>query len=433
MRDEAWISSLLSSSLFCTVGTVHDGWAYQRPSAFYYDPKKHAVYIHGAHSGRAFDNAEENNKVTVCVYDIGAMRLHSRAFEFLQEHAGVVVFGRAFVEDDNAEKYKVMQATFVKHAPHLKCGEDYEPASQEEIDETTVIQIEIENWSGKMKWTDDPARPRFTYDAVPVARPDLPWYGAEVGTVPVTAEWAQSQRVSDDTRTTNTLGQPIGPAIAFQSPRPAPDDASLTSRYCTLVRLDPTAHTSGLFAAFGNDKEGRNWTYLPYGPFESEKEFGSWLREVSTKREPSFYTILNTDGLPVGMASYLRIDPDMATIEVGHIHFSPLMQRTPVATKAMYLMMRNAFDILGYRRYEWKCDALNAASRGAARRFGFCFEGIFRQAAHYKGQNRDTAWLAIVDVDWPARRQAFEGWLSPENFRADGTQVRSLQEIALLG
>jgi len=194
VRDEAWIRSLLSAGLFCTVGTVRDGWAYQRPSAYFFDPRKHAIYIHGAHLGRAFQNMQGTDKVTICVYDVGAMRVHSRAFEFLQEHAGVMVFGRAHVEEGNDEKHRVMQATFAKHTPHLQCDVDYEPASQEEIDETTVVRVDIEDWSGKLKWTDDPEVSRFTYDAVPIARPDLPWHSSKIDDKPVTVEWARSRK-----------------------------------------------------------------------------------------------------------------------------------------------------------------------------------------------------------------------------------------------
>ena len=429
VKDEAWIASMLSASLFCTVGTARDGWAYQRPSAYFYDPDKHAIYVHGAHSGRAVSNAVENDKVTVCVYDVGAMRIHARAFEFLQEHAGVVVFGRAHIEKDNDEKHRVMQGTFAKHAPHLECHVDYAPASQEEIDETTVIRIEIEKWSGKMKWTDDPGRPRFTYDSVPIARPALPWHDATPRTKPVTVEWVQSRREAKDAVAGSKRDQPVGAPISINLPRPLPDDAALSGTYCKLMRLDPAQHAAGLFAAFGKDVGGRNWTYLPYGPFDDLDTFSAWLRDLSSTRDPLFYTILDQKGAPVGMASYLRIDPDLAAIEVGHIHFSPKMQRSPMATEAMYLMMRNAFETLGYRRYEWKCDTLNAPSRVAAKRLGFRFEGVFRKASHYKGRNRDTAWFAIVDDDWERQKAALEMWLLPDNFSEDGQQRRSLHDI----
>ncbi|WP_197019236.1 GNAT family N-acetyltransferase [Thioalkalivibrio sp. HK1] len=226
------------------------------------------------------------------------------------------------------------------------------------------------------------------------------------------------------------MGQPIGPAISNRSPRSLPSDEPLKGHHCTLLRLDPDRHAAGLFEAFAEDESGRNWTYLPYGPFDDLDAFSAWLHTLASKRDPLFYTISGEDAKPEGMASYLRIDPHQATIEVGHIHFSPSMQRTPMATEAMYLMMRNAFDVLGYRRYEWKCDALNAPSRAAAERLGFIFEGVFYKASHYKGRNRDTAWFSIVDDEWPARKDAFEGWLAPDNFDVDGKRIESLQAIA---
>ncbi|TMV09184.1 GNAT family N-acetyltransferase [Ruegeria sediminis] len=200
----------------------------------------------------------------------------------------------------------------------------------------------------------------------------------------------------------------------------------MRGRFCTVVPLDPASHAPGLFRAFAEDTEGRNWTYLPYGPFHSESGFSDWLESSCGGTDPLFHTLLDSAGNPVGMASYLRIDPASGVIEVGHIHFSPLLQRRPEATETMYLMMRRVFDELGYRRYEWKCDALNAPSRRAAERLGFQFEGVFRQATHYKGRNRDTAWYAIIDKDWPRIRDAFEAWLSPDNFDATGQQIRPL-------
>ena len=228
----------------------------------------------------------------------------------------------------------------------------------------------------------------------------------------------------------NASGQPIGPAIENRFPRPLPTDEPLKGRRCTLARLDPDRDAAGLFEAFAEDRSGRSWTYLPYGPFEGLEAFSLWLHTLASKRDPLFYTVSGEDAKPKGMASYLRIDPHQATIEVGHIHFSLSMQKTAMATEAMYLMMRNAFDALGYRRYEWKCDALNAPSRAAAERLGLTFEGIFRKASHYKGRNRDTAWFSIVDDEWPARKDAFEGWLAPENFDPDGKRIESLQAIA---
>ena len=199
IRDEDWMRSMLRYSLFCTVATVSNGRAFMRPSAFYYDPDDHAIYIHGGHHGRTFDNAEENQNITVCVYDVGAMRVNERAFDFFQEHAGVIAFGTAGKVMDNAKKHAVMQGTFAKHAPHLTEGVDYQPASQEEIDETTVVRIDIEEWSGKMKWTDDPERSRFRYDDVlGENRPHLPWHFDLSEAEALNAEWKASRETGDE-------------------------------------------------------------------------------------------------------------------------------------------------------------------------------------------------------------------------------------------
>jgi RimJ/RimL family protein N-acetyltransferase len=171
------------------------------------------------------------------------------------------------------------------------------------------------------------------------------------------------------------------------------------------------------------------WTYLFSGPFSSEQEFTGWLETREDSLDPLYFAIVDeVAGRATGLASYLRIEPAHGSIEVGHLAFSPLLQRTRAATEAMYLMMKHAFD-LGYRRYEWKCDALNAASRRAAERLGFTFEGIFRQAVVYKGRNRDTAWYSVIDREWPARAAAFEDWLAPANFDADGRQRRPLRGV----
>ena len=229
---------------------------------------------------------------------------------------------------------------------------------------------------------------------------------------------------------TNALGQPIGLPVTGDFPRPTPPYTPMGGRYCSVVPLDVNRHAPGLFRAFANDKDGRNWTYLPYGPFDSEPEFEDWARANCMDADPMFHTVLDADEVPVGMASYLRIEPAAGAIEVGHIHFSPLLQRKPQSTEVMYLMMKRVFDELGYRRYEWKCDALNAPSRNAAERLGFAFEGVFRQATHYKGRNRDTAWYAIIDTEWPRIRDAFEAWLAPDNFDSKGQQREPLMARA---
>jgi RimJ/RimL family protein N-acetyltransferase len=178
-----------------------------------------------------------------------------------------------------------------------------------------------------------------------------------------------------------------------------------------------------LWDAAARDVEQRNWTYLMQGPYATFDDYAAWVDSARITRDPLFFAVLAPQ--PAGVAAYLRIAPESGSIEVGHINFSPLLQQTAAATEAMYLMMARVFD-LGYRRYEWKCDALNAPSRRAAERLGFTFEGIFRQATVYKGRNRDSAWYSIIDQEWPARRAAFERWLAPENFDAQGRQRSQL-------
>jgi RimJ/RimL family protein N-acetyltransferase len=229
--------------------------------------------------------------------------------------------------------------------------------------------------------------------------------------------------------TVNHWGQPIGPALPnFQAP-PWPAREPLTGRFARVEPLDASAHAVALFAEIGADAEGRTWTYLPYGPFTSMDEFRDWLRSYCLGKDPLFFTIIDArTGTPLGLASYLRINPADAVIEVGHLIFSPRLQRTAIATEAMYLMMIRAFE-LGYRRYEWKCDSLNANSRAAAERLGFQFEGIFRQDRIYKGRSRDTAWFSVIDAEWAMLRDAFDRWLAPENFDAAGKQRRTLREF----
>ena len=220
----------------------------------------------------------------------------------------------------------------------------------------------------------------------------------------------------------NELGQPIGWPVATDLPRPRPEKVRLEGRFCSLVPLDVEAHGVQLWEAFSADMTGVDWTYLPVAPIETEADFGVFLRAAEASEDPLYFTVLNAEGRAVGHATYLRIDPANGVIEVGYIHFSPLMQRTPMSTEAMYLMMAYVFETLGYRRYEWKCDALNAPSLAAAKRLGFTFEGVFRQAVVYKGRNRDTAWLSVLDSEWPALKARFERWLDVENFDSKGRQ-----------
>ncbi|WP_298609987.1 GNAT family protein [uncultured Thiothrix sp.] len=229
---------------------------------------------------------------------------------------------------------------------------------------------------------------------------------------------------NNDAQHYNELGQAIGFPVAWQA-KPVPSFPILTGQYC---RLEPLSlqHAQDLFAAFTADQEHRIWTYLPYGPFTDFTSFSAWLEKNTSSKDPVFYSILNAEGKALGMASYLRIDPANGVIEVGHINFSPALQKTRAATETMYLMMHYAFEDLGYRRYEWKCDALNKPSRQAAERLGFQFEGIFRQATVYKHRNRDTAWYSILDSEWPALKQKFDAWLEPSNFDTNGRQINKL-------
>lgn len=228
----------------------------------------------------------------------------------------------------------------------------------------------------------------------------------------------------------NELGQPIGDPIAGWTTRPHPSRTPMIGRYCRLEPLDAARHAAVLHESNGDQPDARAWTYLAYGPFETLAGYREWLTERQASDDPLFFTIVaEPGGSAVGLASYLRIDPVNGVIEVGHLNYSPRLQRTRAATEAMFLMMRRAFDELGYRRYEWKCDSLNEHSRQAALRLGFTYEGIFRQAVVYKGRNRDTAWYSIVDGEWPALRAAYERWLDAGNFDDAGRQRRRLPEL----
>ena len=225
----------------------------------------------------------------------------------------------------------------------------------------------------------------------------------------------------------NHLGQPIGFPVTGWTPRQRPPRTPMDGRFCRVEPLDPDRHAADLHTANLQDATRANWTYLSYGPFEGLDDYRAWITTSCLGDDPLFHAIVDAaSGRAVGVASYMRIDPPGGVIEVGHINYAPPLQRTPAATEAMYLMMRRVFDELGYRRYEWKCDALNARSRAAALRLGFRFEGIFRQATIYKNRNRDTAWFSVVDREWPALKAAFEKWLSPENFDNNDQQRQSL-------
>lgn len=223
----------------------------------------------------------------------------------------------------------------------------------------------------------------------------------------------------------NQMNLPVGPVVRDWKSPPHPGRETMEGCFCRLEPLD-VRHAESLYAANALDLEGCNWTYLPYGPFVTLRGFRTWIEQYCCGSDPLFYAIVDLKKREaVGVASYLRISPCNGSLEVGHINYSPLLQRTPSATEAMYLMMARAFG-LGYRRYEWKCNALNIPSRAAAQRLGFSFEGVFRQAAIVKGRSRDTAWYAALDYEWPALKEAFLQWLAPSNFDEQGMQKTRL-------
>ncbi len=212
----------------------------------------------------------------------------------------------------------------------------------------------------------------------------------------------------------------------WQAP-PCPDAQVLTGRYAHLEPLNADKHAGELHRFYS--AENSIWDYMAVGPFASAAGYHRWVREVEHKTDPVFYAIKNLEtGHFEGVASFMRIKPHSGVIEVGSICFAPVLQKTRAATEAIFLMMQWAFDA-GYRRFEWKCDALNIGSRRAAQRFGFSFEGIFRQHMVIKGRNRDTAWFAVTDCDWPALKEAYRAWLLPQNFNAHGQQIERLSDV----
>jgi RimJ/RimL family protein N-acetyltransferase len=214
-------------------------------------------------------------------------------------------------------------------------------------------------------------------------------------------------------------GLPLGMPVDAR-PAGEPKAAVLEGRHGRVEKLDASRHGADLWAALvGHDQV---WTYLAYGPFAEAEAFGPWLAARAATADPFCYVVIDNAGRACGILSLMSVRPDMRVIEVGHVLLSPVLQRTPLATEVQYLLARYAFETLGYRRYEWKCNALNAASRRAAVRLGFEFEGVFPQHMIVKGRNRDTAWYGMLDRDWPARKRAFERWLAPENFDAEGRQ-----------
>lgn len=204
---------------------------------------------------------------------------------------------------------------------------------------------------------------------------------------------------------------------------------ALRGERVTLEPLRADAHGDALWVAATDGADPVLWKHLPYGPFDGDRAgFDAHLRAQQASEDPRFYAVV-VDGAACGVVSYLRVEPAHGVIEIGHIWFGAALQRTAAGTEVVYLLARHAFEALGHRRLEWKCDAANARSQAAARRFGFTYEGTFRQHMVVKDRNRDTAWFSILDIEWPAIRSAFEAWLAPENFAADGTQLRGLAEL----
>lgn len=231
------------------------------------------------------------------------------------------------------------------------------------------------------------------------------------------------------TEQTTEHGLPIGFPLDRWVPPPRPAHEPMKGNCCRVEPLDIEMHAADLFAANALDEKGLNWTYLPYGPFATLQAYRAWLESDCRGDDPQFYAIVDAGSArAVGVASYLNINPRYGSIEVGHINYSPALQGTRAASEAMYLMMQHAFE-LGYRRYEWKCNALNRRSRDAAQRLGLSYEGVFRQHMVTKSRNRDSAWYAAVDREWPVLRAAFEQWLAPGNFDADGRQRAALSDL----
>lgn len=227
----------------------------------------------------------------------------------------------------------------------------------------------------------------------------------------------------------NEYGQPIGPELSDWRGAMQPMGVTLHGRYARLELANVPIHAEALYAAYATAPDGREWTYLTEGPFESLENYRAHLDKALSGRDPLHYAVVAAEtGLAQGTLALMRIDAANGVVEIGHVTYSPLLQRSRAGTEAVYLLLRHAFDDLGYRRVEWKCDALNVRSQAAARRYGFQFEGVFRQARVYRQRSRDTTWFSIIDSEWPAIRERFERWLEPSNFDAAGLQKRKLQD-----
>lgn len=222
--------------------------------------------------------------------------------------------------------------------------------------------------------------------------------------------------------------QPVGDPVDAR-PAPRPERTTLRGRHVSIVPFDAAVHAAPLFAAIAGAENDGLWTYLAQGPFADAGSFAAFYAAAAQKDDPLLFALVDPDGRTLGHACLMRIDAANRVIEIGNILYAPALQRTPAATEAMALFARHVFDDLGYRRYEWKCNALNAPSRRAAARLGFTYEGIFRAHMIIKGRNRDTAWFSLLDSEWPRARAAFDAWLDPANFDAEGRQRRSLEAI----
>ena len=219
----------------------------------------------------------------------------------------------------------------------------------------------------------------------------------------------------------------LGFAVKFKKAK-LPSKKKLIGKYCFLEPINIRKHSKDLYKNYSLDKKNVIWTYLPYGPFKSHGSFKKWLKSFCLNKDPFFYAIYSKKhNQYCGMASYLRITPEHGSIEVGHINYSPILQNTTEGTETMYLMMKNAFEVLGNRRYEWKCNNLNSASKYAAERLGFKFEGIFRQMFIFKGRNRDTAWYSIIDKEWPNYKKKYFSYLKKSNFTKTNRQRKRLK------
>lgn len=228
----------------------------------------------------------------------------------------------------------------------------------------------------------------------------------------------------------NNYQQPIGFPVPNWTACPYPQPLILEGDYCHLEPVNADKHLDALFAAYYLAEDDRDWTYLFSERPTNKDAFHHYLKQLEQSRDPLHFTIIdNQTEQPVGTIALMRIDPQHGVIEVGHVVFSPLLKQTIMSTEVHFLLMQYVFEQLGYRRYEWKCDSLNAPSRKAAERLGFTFEGIFRQAIVYKNRSRDTAWFSIIDHEWAKMQYAFQNWLSADNFDENGKQKKTLQTI----